>query len=277
MKAIATFSRLRQRAIPRQQALFAGLAIVGLWLLVACLAPWIAPFDPIAQDASSSLLPPGGAHLFGTDNFGRDVFSRVLWGARVDLQICLLGVLFPFMLGTTLGALAGYIGGVADALVMRVIDIVLAFPFLVLMLAIIAILGPGLSSFYMAMAMVGWVSYARLVRAQVLTLKQRDFILAARSLGYGHLRILFRHLLPNALTGAIIFSMSDCVLVLLNGASVSYLGLGVQPPTRRMGDYGGRRAELYHYRMVDNHLSRGLPSCCWRWASACWPMGWAIS
>ena len=138
-------------------------------------------------------------------------------------------------LGTALGALAGYSGGVVDALVMRVIDIVLAFPFLVLMLAIIAILGPGLSSFYMAMAMVGWVSYARLVRAQVLTLKQRDFILAARSLGYGHLRILFRHLLPNALTGGIIFSMSDCVLVLLNGASVSYLGLGVQPPTAEWG------------------------------------------
>ncbi|SYG63080.1 dipeptide transport system permease DppC [Klebsiella pneumoniae] len=235
MKAIATFSRLRQRAIPRQQALCAGLAIVGLWLLVACLAPWIAPFDPIAQDASSSLLSPGGAHLFGTDNFGRDVFSRVLWGARVDLQICLLGVLFPFMLGTALGALAGYSGGVVDALVMRVIDIVLAFPFLVLMLAIIAILGPGLSSFYIAMAMVGWVSYARLVRAQVLTLKQRDFILAARSLGYGHLRILFRHLLPNALTGAIVFLMSDCVLVLLNGAAVSYLGLGVQPPTAEWG------------------------------------------
>ncbi|MDU4312517.1 MAG: ABC transporter permease [Klebsiella michiganensis] len=192
MKAIATFSRLRQRAIPRQQALYAGLAIVGLWLLVACLAPWIAPFDPIAQDASSSLLPPGGAHLFGTDNFGRDVFSRVLWGARVDLQICLLGVLFPFMLGTALGALAGYSGGVVDALVMRVIDIVLAFPFLVLMLAIIAILGPGP-------------------------------------------RILFRHLLPNALTGAIVFSMSDCVLVLLNGAAVSYLGLGVQPPTAEWG------------------------------------------
>ena len=159
----------------------------------------------------------------------------MLWGARVDLQICLLGVLFPFMLGTALGALAGYSGGVVDALVMRVIDIVLAFPFLVLMLAIIASLGPGLSSFYIAMAMVGWVSYARLVRAQVLTLKQRDFILAARSLGYGHPRILFRHLLPNALTGAIVFSMSDCVLVLLNGAAVSYLGLGVQPPTAEWG------------------------------------------
>lgn len=235
MNAIAAIAGLRRRVLPRQHALSAGIIIVGLWLLAALLAPWLAPFDPITQDAAASLLPPGRVHLLGTDNFGRDIFSRVVWGARVDLQICLLGVLFPFMLGTTLGALSGYLGGLADATIMRVIDIVLAFPFLVLMLAIIAILGPGLGSFYIAMAMVGWVSYARLVRAQVLTLKQRDFILAVRSLGYGHSRILFRHLLPNALTGAVVFSMSDCVLVLLNGAAVSYLGLGVQPPTAEWG------------------------------------------
>lgn len=235
MSALSVMSGLRRRAIPRQHALRAGIAIVGMWLFVALFAPWLAPFDPITQDATSSLLAPGGAHLFGTDNFGRDIFSRVLWGARVDLQICFLGVIFPFLLGTTLGALSGYLGGVVDAAIMRIIDIVLAFPFLVLMLAIIAILGPGLSSFFIAMAMVGWVSYARLVRAQVLTLKQRDFIVAARSLGYGHTRILFRHLLPNAITGALVFSMSDCVLVLLNGAAVSYLGLGVQPPTAEWG------------------------------------------
>ncbi|SCC08805.1 ABC transporter permease [Kosakonia oryziphila] len=235
MSALSVISGLRRRAIPRQHALRAGVVIVGLWLFIALFAPWLAPFDPITQDATSSLLSPGGAHLFGTDNFGRDIFSRVLWGARVDLQICLLGVIFPFFLGTTLGALSGYLGGVVDAAIMRLIDIVLAFPFLVLMLAIIAILGPGLGSFYIAMAMVGWVSYARLVRAQVLTLKQRDFIVAARSLGYGHGRILFRHLLPNAITGALVFSMSDCVLVLLNGAAVSYLGLGVQPPTAEWG------------------------------------------
>ena len=235
MSAISVLTVLRRRAIPQQHALGVGLLIVGLWLCVALFAPWLAPFDPITQDATASLLPPGSAHLFGTDNFGRDIFSRVLWGARVDLQICLLGVIFPFLLGTTLGALSGYLGGAVDALIMRIIDIVLAFPFLVLMLAIIAILGPGLGSFYIAMAMVGWVSYARLVRAQVLTLKQRDFVLAARSLGYGHARILFRHLLPNAMTGALVFSMSDCVLVLLNGAAVSYLGLGVQPPTAEWG------------------------------------------
>lgn len=235
MNALSVISGLRYRAIPRQHALRAGIVIIGMWLFIALFAPWLAPFDPITQDATSSLLVPGGAHLFGTDNFGRDIFSRVLWGARVDLQICLLGVIFPFLLGTTLGALSGYSGGVVDAAIMRLIDIVLAFPFLVLMLAIIAILGPGLGSFYIAMAMVGWVSYARLVRAQVLTLKQRDFIVAARSLGYGHARILFRHLLPNAITGALVFSMSDCVLVLLNGAAVSYLGLGVQPPTAEWG------------------------------------------
>ncbi|WP_038914358.1 ABC transporter permease [Dickeya zeae] len=235
MSTLSVISGLRRRAIPRQHALRAGIVIVGLWLCIALFAPWLAPFDPITQDATSSLLSPGGAHLFGTDNFGRDIFSRVLWGARVDLQICLLGVIFPFLLGTTLGALSGYLGGVVDAAIMRLIDIVLAFPFLVLMLAIIAILGPGLGSFYIAMAMVGWVSYARLVRAQVLTLKQRDFIVAARSLGYSHARILFRHLLPNAITGALVFSMSDCVLVLLNGAAVSYLGLGVQPPTAEWG------------------------------------------
>lgn len=235
MNLIGVLQQAHRRWLPRQNTLIFGAAIILLWLLLAILAPWIAPFDPTKLDQTASLLPPGAGHLFGTDNFGRDILSRVLWGARVDLQICLIGVIFPFMLGTTLGAFSGYIGGAVDAVLMRCIDIVLAFPFLVLMLAIIAILGPGLMSFYIAMAMVGWVSYARLVRAQVLTLKHQDFILAARSLGYSHARILFVHLLPNALTSALVFSMSDCVLVLLSGAAVSYLGLGVQPPTAEWG------------------------------------------
>lgn len=229
------FGAFCRRWLPRQHTLTFGATIIASWLVLAILAPWIAPYDPTALDSSASLLAPGGGHLFGTDNFGRDIFSRVLWGARVDLQICLLGVIFPFVLGTTLGAFSGYVGGALDALLMRCIDIVLAFPFLVLMLAIIATLGPGLISFYIAMALVGWVSYARLVRSQVLTLKHQDFILAARSLGYSHWRILFVHLLPNALASALVFSMSDCVLVLLNGAAVSYLGLGVQPPTAEWG------------------------------------------
>ncbi|MGK4327831.1 ABC transporter permease [Lonsdalea quercina] len=235
MSQTPVMRRLPWLAFPRHLALRGGLTIVGLWTLLAVFAPWVAPFDPIAQDPTASLMPPGLSHLFGTDNFGRDIFSRVIWGARVDLQICLLGVIFPFMIGTSIGALSGYVGGVVDTLLMRCIDIILAFPFLVLMLSIIAVLGPGLASFYIAMAMVGWVTYARLVRAQVLSLKHRDFMLAVRSLGFSHPRILFVHLLPNALTGSVVFAMSDCVLVLLNGAAISYLGLGVQPPTAEWG------------------------------------------
>lgn len=212
-----------------------GLAILGGFVALALLAPLIAPFDPILQDAGAKLLPPSWDHPFGTDNFGRDVFSRVLWGTRIDLQIAVLGVVFPFLIGTGVGTVAGFFGGWVDAVLMRVIDVVLAFPFLVLMLSIIAILGPGLASFYIAMALVGWVSYARLIRAQILVLKSQDFAVAAASLGFSRLRIMFRHLLPNALAGSLVFVMSDAVLVLLNGASISYLGLGVQPPVAEWG------------------------------------------
>ena len=235
MSAIAGVAPPVRRVLPRGSTLTVGIVILSAWVLVALLCPWIAPYDPIAQDTSATLLPPGAAHPFGSDNFGRDILSRVMWGARVDLQMCVIGVALPFVLGTIVGALSGYLGGAVDTVLMRVIDIVLAFPFLVLMLAIITILGPGLGSFYIAMALVGWVSYARLVRAQVLSLKHRDFIVAARSLGYSHGRILFRHLLPNALTGSVVFAMSDCMLVLLSGAAVSYLGLGVQPPVAEWG------------------------------------------
>jgi peptide/nickel transport system permease protein len=144
-------------------------------------------------------------------------------------------VVFPFLIGTVVGTVAGFFGGVVDALLMRLIDIILAFPFLVLMLSIIAILGPGLSSFYIAMALVGWVSYARLVRAQILVLKTQDYAVAATSLGFRRLRIMFHHLLPNAIAGSVVFVMSDAVLVLLNGAAISYLGLGVQPPVAEWG------------------------------------------
>lgn len=216
-------------------AMWWGAAIVGSFILAALLAPLIAPYDPIAQDTVNALLPPGLDHPLGTDNFGRDVLSRLIWGTRIDLLMGAIGVLFPFVIGTAVGCVSGYFGGWVDVLVMRIVDIVLAFPFLVLMLAIIAILGPGLISFYIALALVGWVSYARLVRAQVLILKASDFVTAARSLGYGHIRIMARHILPNAIVSSIVFSMSDVVLTMLLGASISYLGLGVQPPTAEWG------------------------------------------
>lgn len=219
----------------RQPMLAAGLGIIAVFVALAILAPLVAPYDPILQDATARLQAPSLAHPLGTDNFGRDVLSRVIWGARIDLQIAVIGVLFPFLIGTVIGTVAGFFGGIVDTIFMRIIDVILAFPFLVLMLSIIAILGPGLTSFYIAMAIVGWVSYARLIRAQILVLKTQDFAVAAASLGFSKARIMFRHLLPNALAGSLVFVMSDAVLVLLNGAAISYLGLGVQPPTAEWG------------------------------------------
>lgn len=225
-----------RRSLPRLPgALWWGGGIVAAFVVVALLAPLIAPYDPILQDTANALLPPGPGHWLGTDNFGRDVLSRLIWGTRLDLLMGVGGVLVPFVFGTIIGCVSGYFGGWVDAVVMRIVDIVLAFPFLVLMLAIIAILGPGLASFFIALALVGWVSYARLVRAQVLVLKASDFVTAARSLGYSHGRIMARHILPNAMVTSIVFSMSDVVLTMLLGASISYLGLGVQPPTAEWG------------------------------------------
>lgn len=212
-----------------------GAIIVLAWIIVALTAPWLAPFDPIAQDLSATLRPPGADHWLGTDNFGRDILSRIIWGARIDLQMGVFGVLFPFLIGTTIGALSGYAGGIVDTLLMRLLDVTMSFPFFVLIIAIVATLGPGLISFFIALALVGWVSYARLVRAQFLVMRGTDFVLAARCLGYGHTRIVFRHILPNAIMPAVVFSMSDAVIDILLGSSLSYLGLGIQPPTAEWG------------------------------------------
>jgi len=224
-----------RRFLSRRTTLAIGIGVLSFFVVLAFAAPLIAPFDPVVQNADVRLQPPSWLHPFGTDNFGRDVLSRVIWGARIDLQIAVFGVIFPFVIGTVVGTIAGFFGGITDAIFMRLIDVILAFPFLVLMLSIIAILGPGLTSFYIAMALVGWVSYARLVRAQILVLKSTDYAVAAESLGFSRFRIMFRHLLPNAIAGSLVFVMSDAVLVLLNGAAISYLGLGVQPPVAEWG------------------------------------------
>jgi len=200
----------------------AGGAICLFWLAVALAAPWVAPYDPIAQDLNATLLPPFGAHLLGTDNFGRDILSRIIWGTRIDLQMGAFGVLFPFVIGTTIGAASGYAGGLVDTLLMRLLDVTMSFPFFVLIIAIVATLGPGLISFYIALA-------------QFLVIKHADFVLAARSLGYSHARIALRHILPNAIMPAVVFSMSDAVIDILLGSSLSYLGLGIQPPTAEWG------------------------------------------
>jgi len=226
---------LHQRLGSPSRLAYAGGGISLFWLFVAVAAPWLAPFDPLEQNLTAALLPPGGAHLLGTDNFGRDLLSRIIWGTRLDLQMGVFGVLFPLIIGTTIGAIAGYFGGVIDMLLMRLLDVTVSFPFLVLIIAIVATLGPGLASFYIALALVGWVSYARLVRSRFLVLKQADFVLAAHSLGFTHSRIVIHHILPNAIMPALVFSMSDAVIDVVLGASLSYLGLGIQPPTAEWG------------------------------------------
>jgi peptide/nickel transport system permease protein len=202
---------------------------------LAALAPLIAPYDPTALALGKGLTPPSAAHWFGTDQLGRDILTRVLYAARIDLQIGTIGVLIPLVMGAVIGLFAGYYAGWPDVLLGRVIDVVTAFPFLVLVLAIVAMLGPGLRNFYIAISLVSWVAYARIVRGEALSVRGRGYILAARSLGFGDLRIMFRHLLPNVIVPALVFGMSDFVLDILAGASLGFFGLGVQPPTPEWG------------------------------------------
>ena len=171
----------------------------------------------------------------GTDNLGRDVFSRVVYAARVDLQIGVIMTYVPLVTGVVLGAIAGYFGGWVDTLIMRLVDVVIAFPFLVLVIAILAVVGPGLTGMYIAVLAVGWSLYARLTRAEMLVLREQQFVLAAESLAFSRWRIIFRHAVPNMLRPNIVFSMADFVLNILLAASLSFLGLGVRPPTAEWG------------------------------------------
>lgn len=219
----------------RRVEFWIGTSLLALILAAALLAPFVAPYDPIEQNLRNALQPPSSEHWMGTDNFGRDIFSRVLYATRVDLQIGVLCVLFPLIIGTLLGAFAGYWGGIVDTLIMRTVDVFTAFPFLVLVIGIIAILGPGLLSMYIALTLAGWTAYARIVRGEILVARKSEYVLAAQALGYDRLRIMLRHILPNVITPAILFSMADIVLVILSTTALSFLGLGVQPPTSEWG------------------------------------------
>ncbi|WP_083497078.1 ABC transporter permease [Brevibacillus choshinensis] len=212
-----------------------GLTLVLIVVLFSVFAPWITPYDPNTNDLTRVLQKPSTAHIFGTDNFGRDIFTRMLYAGRVDLQIGLIAVIVPLIFGTAVGLLSGYFGGWLNTLMMRLVDIVISFPFMVLIIAIISILGPGLMNMYIAIFIVGWSAYARIVRAEVLVVKQQEYILAARSIGYGHGRIILRHILPNVVSAALVYAMSDVVLCILLGASLSFMGLGVQPPAAEWG------------------------------------------
>lgn len=210
--------------------------MIGIWVLIALLAPVLAPHDPTKTDLRAILegpLSPG--HPLGTDHLGRDVLSRVLYGTRVDLTMGVIGVLAPFAIGIALGVVSGYVRGFLDTALMRVVDVLLAFPFLVLVLAIVAVLGPGLQNYYIALAIVAWVPYARLVRAETLVLRRLEFVEAARVLGFSGPYVMRRHVLPNAMSPAIVFVITDIMLTILLGAGLSFYGLGAQPPTAEWG------------------------------------------
>lgn len=212
-----------------------GVLIVGLVALAGIFAPVLTPYDPIKGDFSNPLAPPSQEHIFGTDSVGRDLFSRTLYAARLDLQIGIITTYVPFVIGLVIGVVGGYFGGWVDIVLMRIVDVAIAFPFMVLIIVILAILGPGIQNMYIAIFLLAWTMYARLSRADMLVVREQEYIMAAKALGYGPMRIIFRHALPNVLTSSIIFSMSDLVLNILLASSISFLGMGVQAPTPEWG------------------------------------------
>jgi peptide/nickel transport system permease protein len=219
----------------RNGSLIAGTVIVGALILVAIFAPLITPYSPTTQNLTDVLQGPSGAHWLGTDQFGRDVFTRLIWSTRVDLRIGFIAVLIPFVVGSILGGLAGYFGGWLDLIVMRLVDIFFAFPFYVMVIALVFVLGAGETSIYLAIATVSWVSYAKIVRGEVLVAKQQDYVMAARLGGFSHVRVLARHIGPNVLSQAIIYAMSDIVQDIMAIVTLGYLGLGIAPPTAEWG------------------------------------------
>lgn len=213
-----------------------GLVLVALVVLAAVLAPWIAPFDPLTGDLRNAyLLDPGGRFLLGTDTQGRDVLSRVLYGARLSLSVGLISQSVSVTLGVLLGLLAGYYGRWVDALVMRLADVTLAFPTLLLLIAVAAAVKPSLPVVFLVIGVVGWAGMARLVRSQVLVLKRAEFVTAAQALGALDRRVLLRHLLPNVRTQVIIAATLGIAGAIMAEAALSFVGLGAQPPTPSWG------------------------------------------
>jgi peptide/nickel transport system permease protein len=228
-------------AVGRRRAGAIGLAILVVNVAVALAAPVIAPHDPLDQDVARRLLPPvwlaggGAAHLLGTDQLGRDMLSRIIYGSRISLLIGLLSVGLSLPIGVGLGLLAGYFGRRLDDVTMRIADVQLAFPFILLAITIAGVLGPSPKNVILILAVGGWVVYARLARGQVLSLREKEFIEAARSLGGGHARILATHVLPNIASPIVVVGTFSVAQMILLESSLSFLGLGVQPPTPSWG------------------------------------------
>jgi len=212
-----------------------GLVLIGILILVAVFAPYLAPYDPVKQNILFRYQAPSQKHLLGTDEMGRDILSRIIYGARISLLVGLLSIGLALVIGVILGLLAGFYGGVIDMIIMRVMDIMLAFPSILLAIAIVAILGPQLKNSMLAIGIINIPRFARIIRSSALSLKESEFINAARVLGAGDVRIIFHHLLPNAMAPLIVQTTLGIATAILEAAALSFLGLGAQPPTPEWG------------------------------------------
>lgn len=235
----------------RNFAFTAGLVLTLALVICALLAPVLAPHDPL-QPAGARLEEPSDAYPLGLDELGRDVLSRIVWGARVSLRVGFSVVILASLIGVTLGAISGYFGGMVDVLIMRLCDILLAFPGILLAIALVAVLGPSLNNVILALAIIGWVGYARLVRGQVLKVREMEFVTAAKALGAKSPRVIALHVLPNVINPVIVMATLGLAGAILSEAALSFLGLGVQPPTPSWGamlTYGRQ------YLGLANHLT----------------------
>src|SRR5579872_1212878 len=236
----------------RNFAFTSGLLLTVALIVVALAAPIISPYDPDAQDTARRLEGPSRQHVLGLDDLGRDVASRIVWGARVSLRVGFSVVILAASIGIALGAISGYFGGAVDTIIMRITDILLAFPGILLAIALVAVLGPSLNNVILALSIIGWVGYARLVRGQVLKVRELEYVTAAKALGARSPRVIIRHVLPNVINPVIVMATLGLAGAILSEAALSFLGLGVQPPTPSWGAMltAGRR-----YLGLANHLA----------------------
>lgn len=238
---------VRQRALSRalrRTGARIGLVIAAVFLLLTVSAPWVAPYDPYDQDLSSALSPPSADHLFGADQYGRDILSRVIYGTRTALIAIVVADGLALVCGGGLGLVAGFAGGRIDTAVMRLVDVMLAFPYLLLALIIVAALGPSLTNSILAIGIIYTPQYARLMRGQVLAVQSADFVWAARSVGATPLRVMLRHVLPNSLSPVLVMATLQAGSVVVETAGLSFLGLGAQPPSP---DWGALLADGHSY------------------------------
>ena len=231
---------------------YAGSLILALLVASALLAPFIAPHDPAQQNLDQDLLTYSSDHLFGTDKLGRDILSRTLYGGRVSLLVGVTTVAISLSMGLVIGSLSGYLGGWVDQLLMRLVDVLLAFPGILLAIAFTAVLGPGLDHVILALSLIGWTGYARLVRGEILSLKEREFVQAARALGSDPSRVIRSHLLPNLLPPLLIQATFGLAAAIIAEGSLSFLGLGVEPPT---ASWGSMLNEGRQFLLVAPHLT----------------------